>query len=106
MTDRLYLEPRHRAMLETLLCKHLPTVEVWAYGSRVNGQAHECSDLDLVLRAPNLKPIPASALADFIEAVQDSTIPIIVEARDWTSLPENFHKEIERDYAILRQGES
>lgn len=88
-------------MLETLLREHLPAVEVWAYGSRVNGRAHECSDLDLVLRAPDLRPIPADALADFIEAVHDSTIPIIVEARDWTNLPKNFHREIERDYVVL-----
>ena len=27
--------------------------EVWAYGSRVNGRAHEGSDLDLVIRSPN-----------------------------------------------------
>ncbi len=26
------------------------SVAVWAYGSRVNGTAHESSDLDLVLR--------------------------------------------------------
>ncbi len=106
MIDRLRLNPRHRAMLEQLLREHLPAVEVWAYGSRINGRAHEGSDLDLVLRAPDLQPIPADALTDFTEAVRDSAIPIIVEARDWARLPENFHKEIERDYAILRRGES
>lgn len=91
-------------MLETLLRKHLPTVEAWVYGSRINGRAHECSDLDLVLRAPDLQSIPADALVNFTEAVQDSTIPIIVEVSDWTSLPENYHKEIERDYVVLRKG--
>lgn len=34
-----------------LLGQHVPQAEVWAYGSRVNGGAHEGSDLDLVLRA-------------------------------------------------------
>ena len=52
MTDRLRLSPRHRRLLEALLQKHVPNVEVWAYGSRVNGSAHEASDLDLVLRSP------------------------------------------------------
>ena len=48
----LHLLARHRAMLEALLKEHLPEVEVWAYGSRVNGQSHDGSDLDLVLHGP------------------------------------------------------
>ena len=57
MTNRLRLYPRHRLLLEALLQKHVPNVEVWAYGSRVNGTAHEASDLDLVLRSPTLEPL-------------------------------------------------
>ena len=50
--DRLCLEPRHLALLQGLLRRHVPGAEVWAYGSRVSGGAHETSDLDLVLRDP------------------------------------------------------
>ena len=50
MAERLHLLPRHRTPIETLLREHLPGVEVWAYGSRVNGRSHDGSDLDLVLR--------------------------------------------------------
>ena len=39
MADRLHLLPKHRRALEALLRKHLPDVEVWAYGSRVNGRS-------------------------------------------------------------------
>lgn len=102
MTDRLYLEPRHRTMLENLLDKHLPNVEVWAYGSRINGRAHPGSDLDLVLRAPELKEIPTAQLAEFEEALRESNIPILVEARDWARLPESFHKQIQKDHIVLR----
>ena len=98
---RLHLHPKHRRMLEGLLREHLPDVEVWAYGSRVNGRSHDGSDLDLVLRGPGLAEIPASQLADFEEAVRESTIPFLVEARDWTRLPERFHREIEREYVVL-----
>ena len=52
MTDRLHLQPRHREQIEALLRKHLPGVDVWAYGSRVNGRSHDGSDLDLALRGP------------------------------------------------------
>ncbi len=101
MTDRLHLEPRHRKVLEALLREHLPDVEVWACGSRVNGRSHDGSDLDLVLRGPGLKEIPAGNLADFKEALQESNIPFLVEARDWARLPERFHQEIEREHVVL-----
>ena len=101
MADRLHLSKRHRRVIKTLLREHLPGVEVWAYGSRVNGRSHEGSDLDLVLRGPGLEEIPAGQLADLEEAVRKSTIPFLVEARDWARLPERFHREIESGYVVL-----
>ena len=103
--DRLHLSPRHRETLETLLREHLPGIEVWAYGSRVNGQSHDGSDLDLVLRAPGLQEVPIGPLADFTEALHDSTLPFLVEARDWARLPERFRKEIERGYVVVIEKE-
>ena len=101
---RLHLAPRHRQVLEALLRRHLPNVEVWAYGSRVNGRSHDGSDLDLVLRAPGLGEIPGSQLQDFKEAVRESNIPFPVEASDWAQLAERFHREIKRDYVVLVNG--
>ena len=101
MTDGLHMRPKHRQVLEALLQEHLPGVEVWAYGSRVSGRSHDGSDLDLVLRGPDLKEIPGGRLGDFEEAVRESTIPFLVEARDWSRLPERFHKQIERDHVVL-----
>ena len=101
MTKGLHLSPRHREEIEALLHKHLPGVEAWAYGSRVNGRSHDGSDLDLVLRGPKLAEIGTSRFADFIEALQDSTIPFLVEVRDWARLPESFHCEIEREHVVL-----
>ena len=105
MVKGLHLPPRHRKEIVALLHKHLPGVEVWAYGSRVNGQSHEGSDLDLALRGPRLAEIDTSRLADFIEALQDSTIPFLVEARDWARLPKSFHSEIERAHVVLVERE-
>ena len=98
---RLHLLPRHRAQIEALLREHLPDVEVWAYGSRVSGDSHDGSDLDLILRAPGLEKVPMDPLCDLWEVLRDSTIPFLVEARDWARLPESFHGEIERDYVVL-----
>ncbi|MDE3261287.1 MAG: nucleotidyltransferase domain-containing protein [Acidobacteriota bacterium] len=99
--DRLSLLPQHRQKVEEILRSCAPGVEVWAYGSRVNGRSHPGSDLDLVLRGPGLDRLPLEVLGALSEAFHDSTIPFFVEARDWARLPESFHAEIERDYVVL-----
>ena len=101
IADLLHLTTKHRRILEALLREHLPDVEVWVYGSRVNGRSHDGSDLDLVLLGPGLKEISSGQLGDFKEAVRESTIPFLVEARDWARLPERFHREIERNFVVL-----
>ena len=104
MADRVQIAPRDRRILEALVRKHLPDVEVWAYGSRVNGRGHDRSDLDLVLRAPDLKKLPAGQLLDFAAAIRESTVPFLVEAQDWACLPQRFHREIERAYVVMSRG--
>ena len=101
MTNRLRLSPRHRRLLEVLLEKHVPNVEVWVYGSRVNGSAHEASDLDLVLRSPALEPLGPEYSA-LVEALEESNIPILVQVHDWARLPKSFHREIQRAYVVLQ----
>ena len=106
MSDGLHLSPRHRAKIEELLREHLPDVEVWAYGSRVTGESHDGSDLDLVLRGPNCEEVDIGRLGDFTEGVELSTIPFIVEARDWARLPESFRESILQGYTVLVEADS
>ena len=103
MTDRLALPRRYRNQLETLLREHVPGVEVWAYGSRVNGESHDGSDLDLALRGPALEPLDGGYY-DLVEAIEKSSIPILVQTHDWAMLPESFHREIERDHVVVQEG--
>lgn len=103
MTDRLDLPRRYRDRIEALLQEHVPGVEVWAYGSRVNGRSHEGSDLDLVLRGPDLQRIPSDQLMDLTEALEESNVPILVQTHDWAGLPESFHREIEREYVVVQE---
>ncbi len=104
MTDGLDLLPRHRATIRGLVARHLPDVEVWAYGSRTDGQSHEGSDLDLVLRAPGLSPIPVARRARLKEALRDSNIPFVVEIHDWARLPTAFRRRIERSHVVFCGG--
>ena len=72
-----------------------------AHGSRLTHLCHDGSDFDLVLRGPGLQVMPIEKLLDFRHALQESLIPFLAAAHDWSHLPERFHKEIERDYVRL-----
>lgn len=101
----LYLREKDRTRIIALLAQHLPEASAWAYGSRVNGTAHEASDLDVVLRSTDLSPIPKQKLEALTQALQESNIPIIVEARDWARLTAAFHQEILKNYVVLKEAE-
>lgn len=83
---------------------HQP-VEVFAYGSRVNGRAHDSSDLDLVIKTKNNKPLNWELLAKLNEKIKDSNIPFLVELRDWSRLPASFHPQILEMHEVLYQSE-
>ena len=101
MTNDLRLPPRYRQEVKRILSENAPGVEVWAYGSRVNGTNDVASDLDLVLRAPGLEPLPIRQFHTIRNAFEESRIPIIVDIHDWARLPEKFKREIERSYFTL-----
>ena len=101
----LHLRPKDLALVYELMARNLPAeVAVWAYGSRVNGDNHEGSDLDLVLRGPGLMALPAGLLGRFREVLTESNLPIFVDAHDWALLPESFHLRILNRYEVLRPG--
>ena len=103
MTDSLNLPLRYRRILEALLREHVPDAEVWAYGSRVTGESHEGSDLDLVVRGPELEP-SGDGFFELLDAIEKSNIPILVQVHDWARLPESFHRQIERNYVVVQEG--
>jgi predicted nucleotidyltransferase len=76
-------------------------IEVWAYGSRVNGRAHNGSDLDLVIRTQDNSKLPIEVLQPLLDKIKYSNIPIIVELFDWARLPESFHKNILAQHEVL-----
>lgn len=100
------LRPKDFALVLKLIAQQLPpTVTVWAYGSRVNGDAYDGSDLDLVLRAANLQELPRSCLSRFRDALTESNLPILVDVHDWATLPSSFHERILARYEALREAQ-
>ncbi|MEO7445719.1 MAG: nucleotidyltransferase domain-containing protein [Ferruginibacter sp.] len=76
-------------------------MDIWAYGSRVNGTAHDSSDLDLVLRSHDGEKLPIDLLVTVREKIQESNIPILVELFDWARLPESFRSNIELHHEVF-----
>lgn len=76
-------------------------IEVWAFGSRVTGEAHDGSDLDLVIKTPDGKKLAMETFRDLKQKIIQSNIPIIVQLFDWARLPESIHKNIEAGQEIL-----
>jgi predicted nucleotidyltransferase len=75
--------------------------QIWAFGSRVNGDAHDTSDLDLVIVSNSNKKIDIDEFMSFKEALRDSNIPILIQVLDWNRIPESFHKNILMKYEVL-----
>ena len=76
-------------------------IEIWAYGSRVNGDCHDASDLDIVIRTVDLVPLASGELLDFQEQIQESNIPILVQVLDWNKIPESFHTNILKKHEVI-----
>ncbi len=75
--------------------------EVIAYGSRVDGTAHDTSDLDLVIRCKDGNKLEIDEFIAFKYAVQNSNIPILVQIFNWDRMPESFKAGILACYEIL-----
>lgn len=67
----------------------------WAYGSIVNGTAHSDSDLDLVIMGKEGNQIHAELFSFLYNKIKNSNIPILIELRDWTKIPDSFKINIQ-----------
>lgn len=96
------LREKDRAAIIAIAEKTLgPDVEVWAYGSRVKGTAHEGSDLNLVVKGRSDDLQLRDQSARFRDALQASNIPILVQVFEWSALPERFREGIEAEHVVL-----
>lgn len=101
----MLLKSKYKQILLDIFSGFPVSAEVWAYGSRVTGSAHEGSDLDLVILTPDRKKLPLDTLMELKEKIRESNIPILVELFDWARLPESFHKNIEATHEVFYRPE-
>ena len=97
----LKLSPEQLQLVREILRRHLPGVEVRAFGSRVSGGCRAWSDLDLVVMTE--KPLSLSLLMDVRIAFEESELPFSVDLLDWRRTDEEFQRLISQDYEIVQQ---
>ena len=101
------LREQDRKTLLELTEQYLPkNAKLWAYGSRVKGTHHETSDLDLVVKTPAGETLDLDDLIHFQTAVQDSTLPILVQVFDWDRMPNIFKPAVLEQHDVLWQGQA
>lgn len=96
--SKLLIKPEYLLMLRSIFDSYCPNAEIWAYGSRVGGDAHEGSDLDLTIITFGNKEC---SLFELKEILDESNIPFLVDISEFYNLPESFQAEIKRNYIVI-----
>lgn len=78
--------------VKAICSQFLINEEVIVFGSRVSGQTHENSDLDLAIVGDG--KLSLTVLADLKEAFQDSDLTFTVDVVDYHRVNEGFQKVI------------
>ena len=94
------IHPDHWKIVQHILQKHVPDLEVWAFGSRAKGSAKEFSDLDLAIITD--EPLPIDTSAALNKSFSDSDLPWKVEVADWSSVS-GFHRSVIENSRVVVQ---
>jgi predicted nucleotidyltransferase len=96
-----FIKPETLKEIRAIIKRAYPKAVVWAYGSRVDGDAHSGSDLDLVVK--DFGQINGR-VAELKEALSESSAPFLIDIFEFDRLPLSFQKEIEKKYVIVYDG--
>ncbi|MDC6168440.1 nucleotidyltransferase family protein [Paucibacter sp. XJ19-41] len=88
------------SIVQSILQRHVPNREVWAFGSRATGRAKPFSDLDLAIIGE--QPLTLAVSAALAEDFAESDLPWKVDVVDWARTGAVFRQIIERDKLVLQ----
>jgi predicted nucleotidyltransferase len=86
-------------LLRGIFSKHLPGVEVWVFGSRLNGPTKPSSDLDLALYSE--KDLSFKVMGALEDALSEAPLPYRVDCVDVSKITPEFRAIIERSRARI-----
>lgn len=95
---KLHVSKEALQQIEQIFQKMAPDAIVWAYGSRITGDCHEGSDLDLVIKTFGHSEKSISKIRN---AFSESNIPFLIDIRYWEDLPASFQEEIAKKYIVI-----
>ncbi|MEA2046670.1 MAG: nucleotidyltransferase domain-containing protein [Euryarchaeota archaeon] len=96
------ISPEDLKTVRAILRRHLPDIEVRAFGSRVRWTARGSSDLDLVLMTEDA--IDAGSMADLREAFVESDLSFKVDLVDWATTSDEFRRVIEEECEVVQEA--
>jgi type I restriction enzyme S subunit len=96
----LDVSPTHLEIVRAILRNHVPDLEVFAFGSRVQGTARRYSDLDLAVMTQ--APLCFAVLGALQEDFSASDLPFRVDILDWAATQDSFRRVIERDRIVVQ----
>lgn len=94
------LTDSERRIVLNILQQYVPEYEVWAFGSRIKGNAKPYSDLDLAVITQ--QPLSLETHANLVDAFSESDLPWKVDIIDWAATSENFRQIIQTQFEVLQ----
>lgn len=98
--NNLALSEKELHIVKAILQKYVPNYAVWAFGSRVKGNAKMYSDLDLAIITDT--PLTLSERADLQEAFSESDLIWKVDIVDWAAASDSFKQIIQAQYVEIQ----
>ena len=87
------LEPRHAAIVRSILGRLAPDCDVRIFGSRINGSAHPYSDIDISIKAEG--QLSREQIESLCDAFSASDLPFMVDLVDWHGASTTFRQIID-----------
>jgi len=95
------VEEKYLAEIRRILGEYVSDCEVRVFGSRIEGKAHDFSDLDLVLvGSEKLNWRRIELLKD---AFASSNLPMTVDVIDWHAISDEFRAVIGDNYEVIQE---
>ncbi len=99
----LDLQPRHLAIVRSILHRRLPDLRVLVYGSRARGDSRPHSDLDLLLDSS--ESVAEAVLAELDLDFAESDLPFRVQIVDGSRVDPDFRRQIASDLRVINEGQ-
>jgi predicted nucleotidyltransferase len=98
------IRPDYLETVLSILKKNVPDHEVWAFGSRVNGEPKQFSDLDLTIKTS--APLPVIIMANLRNDFSETNLPFKVDIIDWSRMDLGFQKIVQENFEIIKAESS